>query len=344
MIIDSQTACDLWNLKNGVYAPLTEFMDEQTALSVIERMQLPDGRPWGLPVLLPKKNEEVAVGDVVPLVYNGAEVGEIVIEGTFSFDLKIFSQKVFGTTSTEHPGVEKLFGDGNVFLWGKTKLTHDIFPASNVPILAPEQTKEIFKKKGWKTIVGFQGRNVPHRGHEHLHRKALEQHDGLFINPVLGKKKKGDYTDEALTHGYQAYVKHLPKNKTLLSFVPYVMRYAGPREALHHAIMRKNFGCTHFIVGRDHAGVGNWYGHYDAQELLNNLDIGIEIITFGAAYYCERCGKVVDNTLCNHPKTHHTHINATAIRDMVSKDQPTDARFVREDVIEAIKKTKRIFY
>jgi sulfate adenylyltransferase len=238
-----------------------------------------------------------------------------------------------------------------VYAWPETFVAGDILLLNDLPnpfskyTLRPAETRILFRERGWKTIVAFQTRNVPHLGHEYVQKSALTFVDGLFVNPVLGKKKKGDYKDEVILEAYLTLFKHYyPKNAAVLSFVRYPMRYAGPREAVHHAIMRKNFGCTHFIVGRDHAGVGNYYGPYDAHEIFKEFpDLGITPMFFREFFYCHRCKAIVNERICPHPKEDREYFSGTKIRQMIQRGEVPPDYFMRPEVYETIKRFENPF-
>ena len=234
---------------------------------------------------------------------------------------------------------------GDYLIGGKIWLLTQ--PSEELSVLTPEEARGLFKRKGWKTIVAFQTRNVPHKGHEFLIRYALQYVDGAFINPVIGKKKKGDWRDEVIEAAWEKLRElYFPKDSTVLGFLRYVMRYAGPREALHHAIMRKNLGVTHFIIGRDHAGVGNYYKPYEAQEFVKQYEdeLEIEIMAFKESYWCEKCQTIVNDKICPHKEEFKIRFSGTKIRKMITSNQEPDERKFRKEILEVIKKFENPFY
>ena len=296
----------------GAFAPLTGFMREPEFQSVVENLRLPTGQVFPLPVVFDLSREQAkdvkSVSKIV-LVLDNEEVGEIVPESVYSYNKETVAKSVFGTTDPRHPGVAQFLTMGDFFVGGPIKLYRRVRFSFSSHELTPEETRAYFAKKEWRTVVGFQTRNVPHRAHEYLLRLALEMADGLFIQPLVGTRKRGDYLPEAILTGYQALIKDfLPQDRILLGVLSASMRYAGPREAIFHALVRRNYGCTHFIVGRDHAGVGGYYGTYEAHELTQRYenDLGIQILRFHGPFHCSRCGGIYTDRTCpmfsHHPK------------------------------------------
>jgi sulfate adenylyltransferase len=291
IVIDRDQYLELEKLGLGAFAPLTGFMNEEQFRSVVDNLRLPSGAVFSLPVLLDiSESNASAIRDLetVDLVYEGTLVGRIRPNDFFSCDRQQVATKVFGTDDPAHPGVRHFFDLKPVFVGGEIELLQRASFDISVDELTPVETRRIFSERGWKRIVGFQTRNVPHRAHEYLQRVALEHADGLFVQPLVGRKRTGDYTPEAIMRGYRALIGgFLPSHRVVLGILSTVMRYAGPREAVFHAIIRRNYGCTHFIVGRDHAGVGDWYGLYDAHALTRQFDgdLGIEIMRLKGPYH-----------------------------------------------------------
>lgn len=329
----------------GAFAPLEGFMDEIEFSSVIQTMRLPNGEPFPLPVVLDltvAQADSISTHTELTLLFNGEEVGTVLQSGVFRCDKAEAARQIFGTTEISHPGVAHFYRMGDFFVGGDVKLTRRIrFEFSDCE-LTPHETQAWFVEKGWSTIVGFQTRNVPHRAHEYLQRLALESADGLFIQPLVGSKKKDDYTPEAILTGYRTLIDgFLPSNRILLGVLSTAMRYAGPREAVFHAIIRRNYGCTHFIVGRDHAGVGNYYGRYDAHELTRAFDdeLGIEILRFRGPYYCDRCEGIVTDRSCPHQLSDPgsvREVSGTLVREMISNGNIA-TEFMRPEVVASIK-------
>ena len=331
------------NIAIGSFAPLAGFMDESDFQSVVESMRLPDGQVFPLPVALDvtaEQAKELGHADKVKLVFQEQEVGELEPTGVFSCDKVSVAEKVFGTTDESHPGVSHLMRMGDHFVGGPVRLLEDVALDFSDYDLTPEQTRSKFKKNGWTTVVGFQTRNVPHRAHEYLLRLALEQADGLFVQPLVGIKKRGDYTARAILEGYEELIGgFLPKDRVMLGVLSTTMRYAGPREAVFHAIIRRNFGCTHFIVGRDHAGVGDFYGKYEAHQMTRRFDgdLGIEILRFAGPFHCSTCGGIVTERTCPHGPEATEQISGTDVRSILSGEGTVSPDFMRPEVIERLK-------
>lgn len=336
---------ELEKLGIGAFFPLDHFMTEEEFFSVCESLCLPSGEVFAIPVVLDVDEATATLAQekkIIDLIYMGETVGRIEPEGAFQCNKKEIAKLVFGVSDLEHPGVKRFYEMGDWFIGGKTTLIKRV-PTNLDPYeLTPEETRSAFKKLGWKTIVGFQTRNVPHRAHEYLQRVALENMDGLFIQPLVGQKKVGDYTPEAILKGYEVLIKDFyPKNSALLGVLSTAMRYAGPREAIFHAIIRRNYGCTHFIVGRDHAGVGDYYEKYEAHDLLRTVEsrLGIKIMYLHGPYFCNICDGVVTEHTCQHAETNPnqiTEISGTIIRKILSGGRAPDERYFRREILAAL--------
>ena len=337
---------ELEKLAIGALAPLTGFMNDEAFNSVVDDMRLPKGGVFPLPVLLDVTADEakrLSGSPSVALSYDGSEVGVLKLESVFTCDKDEICAKVYGTQSLSHPGVHFFHAGGKWFLGGDVEMTRRVETNLSQFEPTPEEVKRIIAKRGWKTIAGFQTRNVPHRAHEYLQRVALEYVDGLFIHPLVGKKKRGDYTPVAVIEGYRALIDGFyPPDRILFGVLTTSMRYAGPREAVFHAIVRRNYGCTHFVVGRDHAGVGDFYGMYDAHALTERFDgeLGIEILRLRGPYHCNVCDSIVTDKTCQHEITQPeaiTHISGTDMRAMLLGGQEPDTSLMRPQVIEALR-------
>jgi sulfate adenylyltransferase len=330
--IDSDALRELENICHGVFSPLSGFMRQDELQSVLEDMRLPGGAPWTIPILLPV-DEGIRGGELISLIYNGKAVGEMAVEDVFTFDRDIICQKTFGTKDPAHPGVAEVMSRPGRFAGGKTALFSEIEDEFSPFYMKPARTRALFRERGWKRIVGFQTRNVPHIGHEHVQREALSSVDGLFINPVIGKKKPGDFRDSVIIRAYQKLISTSLPN-AVLGILRTKMRYAGPKEAVFHAIIRKNFGCTHFIVGRDHAGVGKYYAPYAAQEIFGEFDdLGITPIFFRTIFFCQKCESVVSG--CGHPPEFHTHFSGTRLREKILKKENPDG-MLRKEILDVV--------
>ncbi|XRO75836.1 sulfate adenylyltransferase [Methanocaldococcus sp. 28A] len=334
------TAIDIENIAHGIYSPLEGFLREEEFQYVLDDMRLPNDLPWSIPIVLDVKGKDLKfdVGDEILLYHENIPIAVMNVEDIYKYDKKEFAQKVFKTTDINHPGVAKVYNMNEYLVGGEIRLLNELPNTFEKYTLRPIETRVLFKERKFETIVAFQTRNVPHLGHEYLQKSALTFVDGLFINPVLGKKKKGDYRDEVILKAYETLFKHYyPKDSAVLATVRYEMRYAGPREAIHHAIMRKNFGCTHFIVGRDHAGVGNYYGPYEAQEIFKNFpDLGITPMFFKEFFYCKKCKGIVNERICPHPMEDREYFSGTKIRNMIVNGEIPPEYFMRKEVYETI--------
>lgn len=333
----------------GAFAPVAGFMTERQFRSVCETMHLPSGEPFTIPVVLDVDSataHRARKASIIELLYADAKVGEIIPESVFTCDKASVAEQIYGSSDIAHPGVQRFFNSGDWFIGGSTTLISRVKLDLSKYEMTPAETKEMFQRLGWKTIVGFQTRNVPHRAHEYLQRVALEHVDGLFVQPLIGQKKKGDYTAEAIMAGYVALVEGFyPKSKVALGVLSTSMRYAGPREAVFHAMIRRNYGCTHFIVGRDQAGVGNYYGKYAAHDLLRRFEgeLGITVMYLHGPYYCDICGGIVTEQTCRHSETDPastTELSGTIIRRMLSGGLQPDPRFIRPEVLASLSDCK----
>ncbi len=339
--VSYERAKDVVNIARGLYSPLTGFFNKKDLQSVLDQGRLSDGIPWTVPIVLDvdeAERQRLISHDGVILTHHGRKVAFLEIESIYSWDKEEFALKVYRTTDRAHPGVERTFAMKDYLLSGDILLLDGIeepFPQVN---LSPKETRVLFESRGWEKVVGFQTRNVPHIGHEYVQKAALTVADGLFINPVIGKKKKGDFKDEVILQAYRALIEnYYPKNRVVLSILPMEMRYAGPREAIHHAIIRKNFGCTHFIVGRDHAGVGNFYGPYDAHEIFKEYpDLGIQPIFFRSFFYCKKCNSVANDKTCPHGEEEHINFSGTKIRGLLQKGERPPELLMRPEVADVI--------
>ena len=329
--INEETLQDIINIKTGLFAPLDGFMDSKDYRSVVDGMKLSNGSVWTIPITL--DTHSMIDEDVVELVLGSKVVAKVEVEDIYKVkdeDIK----KIYGTTNIKHPGVKKEINRGRYRIGGKVTLIKKELIKNS---LDPQKTKHYFKEQGWNTIAGFQTRNIPHRAHEYLHRLALEFCDALFINPLVGWKKKGDFSEDAVEIGYKALIDNYYTNLNIyFDTLKTPMRYAGPKEAIFHAIIRKNLGCTHFIIGRDHAGVGEYYSKYEAQELALKLQdkLDIKILTFKEPFFCSKCDQIVSENCCGHKNI--TKISGTKVRKMLSDGTIPPKEFIRDDVAKKI--------
>lgn len=329
----------------GAFEPVNGFMNEDQFHSVVDTMRLPTGEPFPIPVVLDlslKDAKRITGLPTVALVFEGEEIGALHPESFFTCDRLTASEKIFGTKDKNHPGVSYFCRGDGVFVGGGVSLTKRVAFEYSDDERTPAETRELFAARGWKRIVGFQTRNVPHRAHEHLQRVALENVDGLFIQPLVGRKKKGDYTPDAIIAGYRALIDSFYRpNRVAFGILSTWMRYAGPREAVFHAIIRRNYGCTHFIVGRDHAGVGDYYDKYAAHELVGRFEseLGIEVLRLKGPYHCAACDGIVTEQTCPHEATQPnavTHISGTDIRAMLVGGFSPKTHLIRPQIIAAL--------
>ncbi len=346
--IGQETQKIVWNLGNGVFSPLKGFMGEGDYANVIEQMRLENDVPWTLPILLfSERPKGVKAGDDVMLADGDRRpVAVISYEGNFDIDRKEYAKKVFGTEDSSHPGVSKVYTSPSSVISGKLKvIARPEYGGYADCTLTPKETRILFTEKGWKTVVAFQTRNAPHINHEYLQKSALGLVDGLFVNPVLGKKKSGDFRDEVIVASYRALINnYYPRDSVVMSVLHYEMQYAGPKEAITHAIMRKNFGCTHIIIGRDHAGVGDFYKPYAAQEIFGEFpDLGISPLFFREFYYCKKCAGIASERTCPHTEDDRLSFSGTKLRKMFSEGEVPPKEFMRPEVAQAIMKFKEPF-
>ncbi|HXG92933.1 MAG TPA: sulfate adenylyltransferase [Blastocatellia bacterium] len=332
---------DLEMIANGAFSPLEGFMCEDDYISVRGNMHLASGLPWTIPVTLSVSDDfadGVKEGSDIAL-YSSDEhlLGVLHLKQKFRYDKQREAERVYLTTDAAHPGVRALYEQGDWLLGGPVSLLNrpksPQFPAYR---LDPAQTREAFRKKGWRRVVAFQTRNPIHRAHEYIIKCALETVDGLLLHPLVGETKSDDIPADVRMHCYEAMLEnYFPRTRTMLAVNPAAMRYAGPREAVFHAIIRKNYGCTHFIVGRDHAGVGNYYGTYDAHYIFNEFDAEALAITpmfFDHSFYCRRCDAMASNKTCPHDSSEHVTLSGTKVREMLSKGELPPREFSRPEV------------
>ncbi len=345
--LTAKQSCDLELIGNGGYSPLEGFMGSDDFRAVCTSMKLASGAVWSIPILLSVAKEQVpAIGARVALIApNGVLQGVMTVKETFLHDKKLEIPNVFRTEDSAHPGAAQVMAEGDHCLGGPVDvLTLCVDPKGPEAFLeqrlTPAQTRAEFEKRGWKTAVAFQTRNPIHRAHEYVCKCAQELCDGLLIHPLVGETKKGDITASVRMVAIDALVqKYFNPSTTMVSVLPAAMRYAGPREAIHHAVMRKNYGCSHFIVGRDHAGVGTYYGTYDAQKIFDEIDLvgfGVGIMKFEHTGYSKSYGGMVSGK--TYPKIEGDIINlsGTAVRELLFKGERPPAEFSRPEVADVL--------
>jgi len=335
----------------GAFAPLSGFMGSEDFHSISETYRLKNGTLFPLPVILDIGNSDygrVKNEPQIELQFEGTAVATMRPDEFYQPNREKTAKQIFGISDSKHPGVHHYQQLKQYFMSGEVKLIKRIqFDYSELE-KTPQETKEEFKNRGWKTVVGFQTRNVPHRAHEYLQKIGLEVCDGLMIQPLIGKKKPGDFTLDSVLEGYRALLdNYFPKQNVLLNVLTTVMRYAGPREAAFHAIVRKNYGCTHFIVGRDHAGVGGYYEKYEAHDFCRKFDdLGIEILFLRGPYLCLKCDSITTDKTCPHGDHHPDYtveISGTKIRGMLVDEIVLDKRLLRPEVAETLTKETSLF-
>lgn len=342
--VNLDIAMDIDQLTSGGFYPLETFMGFNELDSVLDNMRLKSGNVWPIPIVFPKP-DGVDIGDELLIKFQGTDFAKMIISEIFEYDLDMYVKKLYGTDSKDHPGVSKVLCGGNQFITGKIKKLVELSTILKTDSMTPDQVKEIIAKRGWKDVVGFHTRNVPHRAHEFLQKTSLEHVDGILLHPVVGSKKKGDFRDSVIMKAYEVYVKnYLPQNRTIFTSLLTYSRYAGPKEAVFTAIVRRNYGCTHFIVGRDHTGVKDFYGKYDSHKIFDTLgDVGIKIMKFREPYYCTKCKQITTSKTCPHKESNYSSISGGDLRKSIIENGIYPDTHVRREVFELLKKIKDLF-
>jgi sulfate adenylyltransferase len=347
--VDSETWKIIKNIAYGVFSPLEGFMNQNDTLNVLDEMYLQSNIPWPFPIVLDisrEKAQKFSVDDqIIITAEDNTPIALLKVEDIYDYDKKDFAQRIYGTLDRQHPGVEKTFQQKEVLLGGEIFLINEL-PASFPELdLKPLETRVLFKTRGWDRVVAFQTRNPPHLGHEYVQKAGLTFVDGLFINPVIGRKKTGDFLDEVIVEAYKALINnYYPQDRVVLSTFETEMRYAGPKEAIFHAIARKNFGCDHIIIGRDHAGVGDFYGPYDAHKIFEKFpDIGIEPLFFRSFSMCTKCNSIVNDKICPHEPDFHKYFSGTKIREILLAGEEPTPDIMRPEVAKVILKYENPF-
>jgi sulfate adenylyltransferase len=344
LVLSPVSVSDVELIANGAYSPLTGFMTRADYESVVEAMRLSNGVVWSIPITLPVDRtfaDTLHEGDEIAL-HQATDAGEhllatMEVQEKYTYDKDQEAREVYRTTEHAHPGVARLYAQGDVLLGGPISVLDQPLE-QELPELryTPAQTRRMFASNGWRRIVGFQTRNPIHRAHEYIQKAALEIVDGLFVHPLVGDTKSDDIPADVRVKSYEAVLRdYYPADRVLLAAFPAAMRYAGPREAIFHALCRKNYGCTHFIVGRDHAGVASYYGTYDAQRIFDEFElaeIGIIPLFFEHAFYCRKCETVVTAKTCPHSREDWLYLSGTQVREMLSRGEAPPPEFTRPEV------------
>ncbi|MDQ3884037.1 MAG: sulfate adenylyltransferase [Thermoproteota archaeon] len=341
--VSNELRNDIENIADGIFSPLEGFVSRQDFESIVNTGRLKNGLAWTVPITLDsddlKARKMKDAGQVALATDDNEKFAILNVEEIYSFDKIACAKSIYQTDDIKHPGVEKMLNMKDKLISGRV----DVFKRiEQSPLrkyrMTPVQTREEISRKRWKSIVGFQTRNVPHVAHEMLQKAALNLYDGLFINPLIGKKKHGDFKDEVILSAYVALIdNYYPKDRRIFVTLHTDMQYAGPKEAIHHAIMRKNFGCSHFIVGRDHAGVGNYYHPFAAHEIFKEYpDLEIEPLFFPAFYYCKRCLTYANERNCPHGPEVREELSGTKMRNMVNSGEMPAEHLMRPEVAKII--------
>jgi sulfate adenylyltransferase len=333
------------NIIDGLYKPLEGFLGKDDLDSVLNNMRLSSGEIWSMPIILDIDRKEVSeIGSNKEIIITDGK-DELMLSDIeiYNYDKKFLVKKLFGTTEINHPGVARIMTTkeflvgGKIFESKKIKKPHELH-------LTAEEAREIFKKNGWKYVVAFQTRNPPHRSHEYLQKTALKNVDGIFINPVIGSKKEGDFHDDHIIGAYRELVKcYYPENSVVFGTFHTIMRYAGPKEAVFHALVRKNLGCTHMIIGRDHAGVGDYYSSYEAQQIFDSFaedELGIKILRYENVAFCRGCGGMSEDNSCDHHMKDKIHLSGTKLREKLNNGEEIPEEFMRKEVLKYLMKNK----
>ena len=349
--LDKRATSDLVMIAIGGFSPISGFMGQEDYLGVVEKMRLANGTPWSVPVTLSvseKVAEPLEIGNLIRLDDpNGRFVGVLKLAEKYSYDKKHEAINVYRTDEDKHPGVKVIYDQGGINLAGEVWLLeredHPQFPEYQID---PAPSRAMFKERGWKTVVGFQTRNPIHRAHEYIIKCALEIVDGLFLHPLVGATKSDDIPADVRMRCYEIMMEnYFPQERVILAINPSAMRYAGPREAIFHALIRKNYGCTHFIVGRDHAGVGDYYGTYDAQEIFGEFqpeELGITPLKFEHAFYCTRTEQMATAKTSPATKEERIHLSGTKVRAMLREGKTPPPQFSRPKVAEELAKAMKV--
>ena len=344
ILVGSRQLADLEMLAIGAYSPLGGFMKRADYLGVVNDMHLANGLPWTVPITLSTTSEQAATlkegSQVALLNEHGTLQAVMTIEEKYGYDKQHEASKVYRTTEEAHPGVNAMYQQGDILLGGPVRVVALQNQAFAQYRYTPGQSRQLFVERGWKRVVGFQTRNPVHRAHEYIQKCALETVDGLYLHPLVGDTKGDDIPAHVRMRCYEVLLaNYYPTDRVILGVLPAAMRYAGPREAIFHALMRKNYGCSHFIVGRDHAGVGNYYGTYDAHHIFAEFDparLGITPMFFDHTFFCRSCDSMASSKTCPHGDDHHVTLSGTKVRQMLQAGEIPPREFSRPEVAKVL--------
>jgi sulfate adenylyltransferase len=345
LTLNARQEADLELIAHGALSPLEGFMGEADYVLVRDQKRLANGLVWTIPVTLSATEEEQAklkIGDDVALrSRDGQLLAVLHLAEIFKYDKQLEAERVYLTTEDKHPGVKALYEQGDYLLGGHVSVVENSRRHEFAPYrYSPRESRALFAERGWRSVVAFQTRNPVHRAHEYIQKCALETVDGLLLHPLVGETKSDDIPAAVRLRAYEVIIEHYyPRSRTQLAVLPAAMRYAGPREAIFHAIIRQNYGCSHFIVGRDHAGVGNYYGTYDSQLIFGHFEPGeLKIVPmfFDNTFFCRRCGGMASLKTCPHDQSHHVSLSGTRVREMLSKGEIPPAEFTRPEVAQVL--------
>jgi sulfate adenylyltransferase len=345
LTLNAREEADLELIANGAFSPLEGFLNEADYVSVRDHRRLANGLVWPIPVTLSASDEErkqLTIGkDVTLNARDGRLLAILHLEEIYSYDKQREAEAVYRTSEEKHPGVTALYAQKDYLLGGRISLLEDVNPTAFTQYrLKPRELRSLFLERGWNRIVAFQTRNPVHRAHEYIQKCAMETVDGLLLHPIVGETKSDDIPADVRLKAYEAILEnYYPADRTQLAVLPAAMRYAGPREAIFHALIRKNYGCSHFIVGRDHAGVGNYYGTYDAQKIFGDFkpeEIGIAPMFFDNTFFCRRCDGMASLKTCPHDASHHVSLSGTKVREMLNTGEIPPIEFTRPEVAQVL--------
>ena len=344
ILVGSRQLADLEMLAIGAYSPLGGFMKRADYLGVVNDMHLANGLPWTVPITLSTTSEQAATlkegSHVALLNEHGTLQAVMTIEERYGYDKQHEASKVYRTTEEAHPGVNAMYQQGDILLGGPVRVVALQNQAFAQYRYTPGQSRQLFVERGWKRVAGFQTRNPVHRAHEYIQKCALETVDGLYLHPLVGDTKGDDIPAHVRMRCYEVLLEnYYPTDRVILGVLPAAMRYAGPREAIFHALMRKNYGCSHFIVGRDHAGVGNYYGTYDAHHIFAEFDparLGITPMFFDHTFFCRACDSMASSKTCPHGDDHHVTLSGTKVRQMLQAGEIPPREFSRPEVAKVL--------